>query len=105
MKFNHDANDMTTALGITDSAEEVAEAITNAIEKWIRDEQGFSKNSKLSESLHNNLPYEIILFLATKEVFRKFKDTFNDLDVVKDLLKELSDLADQVRENDNPHLN
>lgn len=78
IKFDHDAMSMTKALGITQPAEEVAEMITKVIENWIRKDNS-SKHSILSEYLHNELSYEIIIFLATKEIFNKINQTLDSI--------------------------
>lgn len=78
IKFDHDATSMTEALGITQTAEEVAEMITKVVEHWIRKDNS-SKNSILSEYLHNELSYEIIIFLATKELFSKINQTLDSI--------------------------
>jgi hypothetical protein len=64
IQINHDAETLTSAFGVT--AKDVAEQLTNSIKKFVDDDR--SKVSVLSEILHNNVDYKIILLLATEQV-------------------------------------
>lgn len=105
MKFNHDAEDMHKALGIDKTAEQISEEITQVVKSWALDKDAHSKTSKLAERIHEGLSYEIILYLATREVFRKFEETLRDAELMKKVMKEVLDLLDKEDEQDNSHLN
>lgn len=78
MKFNHDAESFTKSLGMSQSTEEVAIAITIAVKKWSENKSGSANLSILSEYLHKELPYEALLMLATQSVHDKLKNAFKE---------------------------
>lgn len=77
MKFNHNSEKLTESFGIERTSQEVAELITDIVRRWMVSDS--DKISMLGESLHNELPYEIILFLATQEVHGKMRSTLSDM--------------------------
>ena len=89
MKFNHESESITKAFGIEMSSSELADKITDVIKIWFESKDS-SKMSKLAERLHEELPYEVILFLATQEVHGKFRETMSDMESILDsLLKSI----------------
>ena len=101
IKFNHSAESMTEALGMSQSPEEVAMGISIAVAKWSADKSGYSSASLLSEYLHNNLSYETILMIATRDINNKLQESFEESladSKVMDLLKSL-DIKRKTREN------
>lgn len=64
IEINHDAETLTDAFGTT--GEHVAGQLTKAVKKFIDDDR--SKVSVLSEILHNDVDYKVILLLATQQV-------------------------------------
>lgn len=105
IKFNHDAEHMAQALGIQETPEQISDEITDVVKDWMISDD-HSKNSKLAERIHDSLSYELILFLATKEVYSKVKDTFQDVDVMRDLMREMSKVIKEVKdEEDRASLN
>lgn len=66
IQFNHEANSAMEAIGGDMTQEQFAKALADISGDFIRKEH--DKISKLSEMLHDRLPYEVILFLATTEV-------------------------------------
>jgi len=89
IKFNHDAKSLTRALGMRQSTEEVAVAITMAVKRWSEDKSGSSNLSILSEYLHNFLPYEALLMLATQSVHDKLQESFKESSNFNQLIKIL----------------
>ncbi len=101
MKFNHDAESMTEALGMSQSPDEVAMDVCLAVHKWSEDESKYKSASLLSEYLHKNLSYEIILMIATREVHNKIEQLMTESiaeSEVLNLLKSL-DIKRKTREN------
>ena len=89
IKFNHNAKSLTKALGMSQSTEEVALAITMAVAKWSRDGSGSLSLSILSEYLHKELSHEAILILATQSVHDKLQESFKDSGQLKKLMEML----------------
>jgi DNA-directed RNA polymerase specialized sigma subunit len=106
IKFNHDADSLTKALGMKQSTEEVAMGITMAVAKWSEDSSGSLSLSILSEYLHKELSQEAILILATQSVHDKLQESFREshkLDELMGLLesfeKREQDIQRKTREN------
>ena len=89
IKFNHNADSLTNALGMSQSTEEVAMAITIAVKRWSEDRSGSANLSILSEYLHKELPYEALLMLATQSVHDKLQESFKDSGHIKKLMEML----------------
>ena len=89
IKFNHNAKSLTKALGMRESTEEVAVAITMAVAKWSRESSGSLSLSILSEYLHKELSHEAILILATQSVHDKLQESFKDSGQLKKLMEML----------------
>lgn len=104
VNFRHDAKTVAEALGIEETPEQMSTAISDAVQDWMM-EDGSGKHSKLAEVLHNALPYEVILFLATKEVQSKLSDTFADVQVLDKLIKAMDDLIEQKEIDEKAKLN
>jgi hypothetical protein len=98
IKFNHNEDSLTSALGIKQSPEEVAVAITIAISDWADDETGTSC-SLLAEYLHKGLTYEIILLLATREVYERLSSQMNE-EPMRKLLSILESFEDKGMDED-----
>jgi hypothetical protein len=94
IKFNHNADTLTEALGMKQSAEEVSMSITDVVKDWTRDESKSSSMSHLAESIHSVLPYETILLLATREVHETLEKAFSD-DPIRKLLSLLESIDEQ----------
>lgn len=77
MNFNHNSEKLTASFGINITSEQVAETITEIVKKWMTSDS--QKISELGEMIHNELPYEIILFLATQEVHGKMKSSLSEM--------------------------
>lgn len=89
IKFNHDEDSLTEALGINQSPDEIMDMITKTIILWSEDDRG-SMTSILSEYIHKILPYEVILSIATKAVQDTLKESMleNPLDkIIEDIEK------------------
>lgn len=104
VRFDHDAHSVAEALGIKETAEQMSDAITDAVQKWIAEDHG-GKHSKLAEVLHEKLTYEVILFLATKEVQSKLNETIADVDELDKLIKAMNDLIEQIEIDNKAKLN
>ena len=89
IKFNHDADSLTKALGMKQSTEEVAMAITMAVAKWSRESSGSLSLSILSEYLYKQLSQEAILILATQNIHDKLQEAFKDSGHLKKLMEML----------------
>ena len=89
IKFNHDADSLTKALGMNESTEEVATAISMAVAKWSKDSSGSLSLSILSEYLYKELSQEAILILATQSVHDKLQEAFKDSSHLKKLMEML----------------
>jgi DNA-directed RNA polymerase specialized sigma subunit len=89
IKFNHDADSLTKALGMKQSTEEVAMAISMAVAKWSKDSSGSLSLSILSEYLYKQLSQEAILILATQSVHDKLQEAFKDSGHLKKLMEML----------------
>ncbi len=104
VRFNHDAKTVAEALGIKETAEKISDSITDVVQDWMaKDDSG--KHSKLAEVLHENLSYEIILFLATKEVQTKLAETLTEVNVLDKLIKAMDELIEQKEIDEKAKLN
>ena len=99
IKFNHDADSLTDALGMKQSAEEVSISITDVVKDWTRDESKSSSMSHLAESIHIGLPYETILLLATREVHETLEEAFSN-DPIRKLLSLLESMDEKSMDED-----
>ncbi len=81
LKFDHNKKDVLDAIDCQSDGEKVDYLIKAVIQKYNNDDS-IGKSSQLAEMIHNDLDYEIILFLATKAIeekmmhimFRQMKD-------------------------------
>ena len=64
INFNHNSKKLSDAIGLNEK--EIFISIQKAVESFCKNET--EKVSHLSEILHKSISYEIILFLATKEL-------------------------------------
>jgi len=104
LKFDHDAITVVDALGMKETAEQISDEITEVVKTWmLTDKEG--KQSKLAEAIHEMLPYEVILFLATKEVNQKLKETLSETDALKELVKAMDDLIERIEVEKKAKLN
>ena len=104
VRFNHDAHSVAEALGIKETAEQMSDAIAKAVQECMIKDHGW-KHSKLAEALHENLSYETILFLATKEVQTKLTETLSDMEEVDKLIKAMDELIEKIEIEDKAKLN
>lgn len=104
VNFRHDAKTVAEALGIEETPEKMSDSITDAVQEWMMVD-GSGKHSKLAEVLHNALSYEVILFLATKEVQSKLTDTFADMKALDKIIKAMDDLIEQKEIDEKAKLN
>ncbi len=104
VKFKHDAKTVAEALGIQETPEKMSDSITDAVQDWMMAD-GSGKHSKLAEVLHNALPYEVILFLATKEVQSKLADTLAETKTIEKLIKAMDELIEQTEIDEKAKLN
>jgi hypothetical protein len=77
IKFNHNEESLTDAMGIKQSPEQIAMSITKVVTNWAHDESGSSSMSILAEHIHRDLPYETILLLATREINERLEESFS----------------------------
>jgi hypothetical protein len=89
LKFDHSKKDMLEAIDSQYNGEQANDLINEVIERYM-DNEYMDKVSQLSEIMHEDLDYEIILFLATHSVLSKIakiqeRDMINQL---RDFLKD-----------------
>lgn len=70
LKFDHTQNDTLKAIGFEESGDSANEQIANVMSKWNEDDD-ITKSSEFAEIMHNELDYEVILFLALKAMENK----------------------------------
>lgn len=90
IKFNHNAEQLTQALGINMTAEQLSEKIIQCVANWM-DSKDNTKNSNLAEYLHNEIDYEIILFIATNDLLHQVAKSVESSPMGK-LMKMLEDI-------------
>ena len=64
LKFDHAQKDTFKAIGYEHDGKRANKEMTKILKKY--DNQDITKSSQLAEIMHNDLDYEIILFLALK---------------------------------------
>lgn len=67
LKFDHTQSDVLDAIDCQSDIEKVDYLIKGVIKKY-SDDDSITKSSQMAEIIHNDLDYEIILFLATKAI-------------------------------------
>lgn len=72
LKFNHEAEKTTEAIGMATTADELSAKVGKCLLNWIKGKE--AKASQLAESLHKELNYDELLFLATMSVASKVED-------------------------------
>ena len=88
MNFNHEKKHITDAFNIQMNPSEMTDKITDIVREWATSDSG-DKISTLGEMMHKELPYEVILLLATKEVHGKVVSSLDELEgMISDILKE-----------------
>lgn len=70
LKFDHSKKDMLEAIDSQYNGEQANDLINEVIERYM-DNEYMDKVSQLSEIMHEDLDYELILFLATHSVLDK----------------------------------
>lgn len=70
MKFKHNKKSVLKAMGSELSLKDVDKALLLSIKKFI-DDDSIGKVSHLAEIIHNDLPYEAILYLAVRGIKEK----------------------------------
>jgi hypothetical protein len=101
IKFNHGADSMTEAFGMSQSSDEVAMSVCEAVQKWSEDKSDYKSASLLSEYLHKNLSYEIILMIATREVNNKIQGLLTESTAESEILNLLKSLDIKRKTRDN----
>jgi hypothetical protein len=84
MIFNHDAKTLTEAIGIT--SEEMAR-ITHDIVTSYASNPAYTSISHLTQLIHERIPHEMLLFMATRHIHEMMHDFEKMVDATKDLLK------------------
>ena len=72
LKFNHDADDMLSSLDCPFTENEVSVQFNNVMNKFMDGDQYKSK-SHLSEIMHEDLDYSVILYMATKFITQELE--------------------------------
>jgi len=104
LKFDHDAITINDALGMKETAKQISDKITEVVKCWmLNDNEG--KQSKLAEAIHETLSYEVILFLATKEVYQTLKETLSETDALEELVKAMDELVERIEVEKKAKLN
>lgn len=89
MNFNHEKESITESFGIKVSSQKIADNVTEIIEQWLTSDDA-DKISVLGEKIHEQLPYEVILFLATQEVYGKVEQTFEEMEnIIEKMIKSV----------------
>lgn len=88
MKFNHEAESLTEALGIKLTDVELTNLTFSAITSWLDKPDGGTK-SELAEEIHKALPYDVILLLATREIHNTLSESLNESSPIERLLETL----------------
>jgi hypothetical protein len=70
LKFDHSKKDMLEAIDSQYNGDQANDLINEVIERYM-DNEYMDKVSQLSEIIHEDLDYELILFLATHSVLDK----------------------------------
>ena len=74
--FNHDAEDVASAIGT--NIDDVSTAVSNLVRKYMTEDK-YTKRSHICEMVANELSAEIIVFLATQQVFEGLEELEADL--------------------------
>jgi hypothetical protein len=72
LKFNHEKESIFEAIDLEHTVEGFAEQLSDIFDKLMKDDS-LDKKSRIAELLHDNLDYELILFLATEEYLKHVK--------------------------------
>jgi hypothetical protein len=100
IKFNHDKELLSEALGLPCTPDEMVNMVGEAVIEWSKDERG-SMTSLLAEHIHNTVPYEVILCIATREVIEQVKTSVDDSEKMSELMRTLDMIIEeQVRRHD-----
>jgi hypothetical protein len=89
--FNHDANTLTEALGIT--SEEMAR-ITHDIVTNYASNPAYTSVSHMSQLIHERIPHAMLVFMATQQIHSMMHDFEKMVDATKDLLKGFNEDED-----------
>jgi len=94
MNFNHKKESITESFGININSEKIADKVTDIVRRWLTSDDN-DKISVLGEMIHNELSYEIILFLATQEVYGKVEQTFEQMEnIIEKMIKSVGGSID-----------
>jgi hypothetical protein len=88
LKFDHTKKDVLDAIDCQADGEKV-DYLIRAVMKKYKEDDSITKSSQMAELIHNQLDYEIILFLATKSIeskmlevaIKEFKRFLRDEDI------------------------
>lgn len=89
LKFNHKENDILKAIECQYEIEEVHKQIEDIAERYL-DNEYMERPSQLAELIHNNLDYEVILFLATHSILDNL-ERLEQIDMIDKLRKFMRD--------------
>jgi hypothetical protein len=97
VNFNHSKKTTTKALGIKDSSDELTLKTIKLIREFILIEK--PTLSRLAESIHENLPYNVILLIATMGIKSDMDKAVNKL--IDDDLRsiDLKEIMELLRNN------
>ncbi len=100
MTFNHNTEVLTEALGIKESAEQLALVMSEMCRRFMESDR--DKISHLAEMIHEELSYQQILLLATIDTHRVIQTSQENTDVTTMLkeLKSLQSILDKLKRND-----
>lgn len=90
LKFDHTQKDALKAIDYAKGGAVANEEIITVMKKYL-DDDDMTKQSQLAELVHNELDYEVILFLAVKSMEYKMQK----LMAIK-LKREIDDLFDSL---------
>lgn len=90
LKFDHTQKDALKAIDYSKGGKVANEEILAIMEKYLENED-LTKQSQLAELIHNELDYEVILFLAIKSIEEKMEKV-----MIMKLKRELDDFLDSM---------
>jgi hypothetical protein len=91
MKFNHDAETLTEAVGIT---KEELTRITHDIVTSYASNPSYNRISHLSQLVYERMPYEMLIMLGTRHIHEMMEEFEKMMDATKDLLEGFNEDED-----------
>lgn len=89
LKFDHTQRETLKAIDYQGTAEDANKQIENLMMQYLESNE-MKTVSQLAQAIHNNLDYELILFLASKDIEEKLKEVM--LEKMKSDFRDLLDL-------------